>query len=86
MVDVRMIASPKFRDRITATAKKAKIPIQYGITGGSTDGAIIQTSGAITMPIGIPMRYTHSATEIVHLGDMANLIKLLSAIVKDIQK
>lgn len=86
MVDVRMIASPKFRDRITAIAKKAKIPLQYGVTGGSTDGAIIQTSGAITMPIGIPMRYTHSATEVVHLGDLSNLIKLLTETVKDIQK
>ncbi len=86
MVDVRMIASPKFRAKIEALAKKEKIPLQYGVTGGSTDGAIMQTSGAITMPIGIPMRYTHSATEIVHLGDLANLIKLLTATVKEIQK
>ncbi|MBA3046497.1 MAG: M42 family metallopeptidase [Candidatus Thermoplasmatota archaeon] len=86
MVDVRMIASPKFRNRIDAICKKDKIPLQYGVTGGSTDGAIIQTSGAITMPIGIPMRYTHSATEIVHLDDLANLIKLLTATVKDLQK
>ncbi|MDD4308472.1 MAG: M42 family metallopeptidase [Thermoplasmata archaeon] len=86
MVDVRMIASPKFRAKIESLAKKEKIPVQFGVTGGSTDGAIIQTSGAITMPIGIPMRYTHSATEIVHLGDLANLIKLLTATVKEIQK
>ncbi|MDO9537407.1 MAG: M20/M25/M40 family metallo-hydrolase [Thermoplasmata archaeon] len=86
MVDVRMIASPKFRKRIEAVAKKEKIPLQFGVTGGSTDGAIIQTSGAITMPIGIPMRYTHSSTEIVHMEDLANLIKLLTATAKDIQK
>lgn len=86
MVDVRMIASPKFCERLTAIAKKEKIPLQYGVTGGSTDGAIIQTSGAITMPIGIPMRYTHSATEIVHMDDFANLIRLLTAAVKDINK
>ena len=86
MVDVRMIASPKFRAKIEALAKKEKIPLQYGVTGGSTDGAIMQTSGAITMPIGIPMRYTHSATEIVHMGDLANLIKLLTATVKELQK
>ncbi|MFO7619247.1 MAG: M42 family metallopeptidase [Thermoplasmata archaeon] len=86
MVDVKMIASPKFRDRITAICKKEKIPLQYGVTGGSTDGAIIQTSGAITMPIGIPMRYTHSATEMIHLDDLANLIRLLTATVKDLQK
>ncbi len=86
MVDVRMIASPKFRARIETLAKKEKIPLQHGVTGGSTDGAIMQTSGAITMPIGIPMRYTHSATEIVNMSDLANLVKLLTAIVKDIQK
>ncbi len=86
MVDVKMIASPKFRAKIEAVARKEKIPLQFGVTGGSTDGAIIQTSGAITMPIGIPMRNTHSATEIVHMGDLANLVRLLTATVKDIQK
>jgi putative aminopeptidase FrvX len=86
MVDVRMIASPKFRVRIEAIAKKGKIPIQHGVTGGSTDGAMMQTSGAITMPIGIPMRYTHSATEIVNMDDLENLVRLLTAIVKDVQK
>ena len=86
LVDVRMIASPKFKKIIDRVAKKGKIPLQYGVTGGSTDGAAIQASGAITMPIGIPMRYTHSATEIVHLDDLANLIKLLIATVKEVQK
>jgi putative aminopeptidase FrvX len=86
MVDVRMIASPKFRSRIEAVAKKERIPLQHGVTGGSTDGAIMQTSGAITMPIGIPMRYTHSATEIVHMGDLSNLIKLITATIKELQK
>jgi len=85
LVDVRMIASPKFKNIIDKVAKAAKIPIQYGVTGGSTDGAAMQTSGALTMPIGIPMRYTHSATEMVHLDDLAGLIKLLTATVKDIQ-
>lgn len=86
MVDVRMIASPKFRARIEAVAKRERIPIQHGVTGGSTDGAMMQTSGAITMPIGIPMRYTHSSTEIVHTGDLENLIRLLTAIARDVQK
>ena len=86
LVDVRMIASPKFKKLIDKVAKASKIPIQYGVTGGSTDGAVMQTSGALTMPIGIPMRYTHSATEMVHLDDLANLIKLLTATVKEVQK
>jgi putative aminopeptidase FrvX len=32
------------------------------------------------------MRYTHSATEMVHLDDLEDLIKLLTATVKEIQK
>lgn len=84
LVDVRMIASPKFRKLIDKIAKAKKIPLQYGVTGGSTDGAAMQTSGALTMPIGIPMRYTHSATEMVHLDDLNNLIKLLTETVKEI--
>jgi len=86
LVDVRMIASPKFRKLIDRVAKTGKIPLQYGVTGGSTDGAAMQTSGALTMPMGIPMRYTHSATEMVHLDDLEVLIKLLTATVKEIQK
>ncbi len=86
MVDVRVIASPKVRDMVTDIAKKAKIPIQYGVTGGSTDGMAMQESGAATLPIGIPIRYTHSPTECAHIDDLRNLIKLTTAIVKDFQK
>lgn len=86
MVDVRVIASPKFRAMVEKIAKKAKIPHQLGVTGGSTDGMAMQESGASTLPIGIPMRYTHSPTECIHIDDLKNLIKLLTAIVKDFQK
>jgi putative aminopeptidase FrvX len=86
MIDARAIASPKMRDLVTKVAKKAKIPIQYGVTGGSTDGMALQESGAITLPIGIPMRYTHSPTECVHANDLKNYVKLVTAVIKDIQK
>jgi putative aminopeptidase FrvX len=85
MVDARVIASPRMREFVTKIAKKAKIPIQFGVTGGSTDGMAMQESGAATLPIGIPMRYTHSPTECVHLNDMQNLIKLITAVIKGVQ-
>jgi len=86
MVDARVIASPKLRDIVTKIADKAKVKIQYGVTGGSTDGMALQESGAATLPIGIPMRYTHSPTECIHIDDLKNYIKLITAIVKDYQK
>jgi putative aminopeptidase FrvX len=85
MVDARVIASPRMREIVTKIAKKARIPIQFGVTGGSTDGMAMQESGAATLPIGIPMRYTHSPTECIHLDDMQNLIKLINAIINGVQ-
>jgi len=79
MVDARVVATPSFGEKLAKIAKAAKIPIQLGVTGGSTDGMALQESGAATMPIGIPMRYSHSCVEIVHLDDLANFIKLLTA-------
>ncbi|KYK28626.1 MAG: hypothetical protein AYK23_00130 [Candidatus Proteinoplasmatales archaeon SG8-5] len=86
MVDVRVIATPKFRDMVEKIARKAKIPYQIGVTGGSTDGMAMQESGSAILPIGIPMRYTHSPTECIHIDDLKNLIKLVTAVVKDFQK
>jgi putative aminopeptidase FrvX len=86
MVDVRVIATPKFRKMVEKIAKKSKIPYQIGVTGGSTDGMAMQESGSATLPIGIPLRYTHSPTECAHIDDLKNLVKLITAIVKDFQK
>ncbi len=85
MVDARVISTPKFRDMVEKIARKAEISYQLGVTGGTTDGMALQESGAATLPIGIPMRYSHSPTECIHIDDLKNLIKLITAIVKDFQ-
>jgi endoglucanase len=67
-------------------AKLARIPLQAAMTGGTTDGAKLQESGAATVPLGVPMRYTHSPAEVVHIDDVANLSRLLRAVVADLGK
>lgn len=84
MVDARTIASPKLAEKVAKIAKKQKIPIQYGITGGGTDGMALQEAGASTLPFGIPMRYTHSPVEVVHINDITRLIKLLKAVIYEL--
>ncbi|MCK4757168.1 MAG: M20/M25/M40 family metallo-hydrolase, partial [Thermoplasmata archaeon] len=79
MVDARVVATPSLGEKLAKVASKNKIPFQYGVTGGSTDGMALQESGAATMPIGIPMRYSHSSVEVIHLDDLSNLTKLLKA-------
>ena len=86
MFDNAAIASPKLRKVIEEVAKAAKIPLQYGTGGGSTDGAAMQDFGSLMMPLGIPMRYTHSPTECASLKDMENSSKLLIKVLERISK
>ncbi|MBI5001379.1 MAG: M42 family metallopeptidase [Euryarchaeota archaeon] len=86
MVDTRALASPEMRRIIENAAKRARIPLQIGVTGGSTDGAALQEAGVSSAPIGIPMRYTHSPTEMVHIRDVLNLPKLLEASLREISR
>lgn len=77
MFDNHAIASPKMRRLVEEVAKAAKIPLQYGSGGGTTDGAVVQEFGALMMALGFPMRYTHSPTECASLKDMENMSKLV---------
>jgi putative aminopeptidase FrvX len=77
MFDNAAIASPKLRKLLEEVAKANKIPLQYGTGGGSTDGAAMQDFGSLMMPIGIPMRYTHSPTECASMADIENTVKLV---------
>ena len=84
MVDARVVATPSFGEKLAKIAKRDKIQVQHGVTGGSTDGMALQESGAATMPLGIPMRYSHSSVEVIHLDVLKNLVKLLKAAIYSI--
>jgi putative aminopeptidase FrvX len=81
-MDNRAIASPKLRDFFLKLVKEKNLPLQLGISGGTTDGAAVQESGAAMMPLCIPVRYTHSPVEVIHVDDLVNLSKLLTEAVK----
>ena len=90
MFDSLSVASPKLRKMLEEVAAANKIPLQYGTGGGSTDAAAIQDHGALMMPLGIPMRYTHSPTEIASIKDIENtsrlVVKVAERIAKDSKK
>ncbi len=80
--DVGMIADPRVVDWMIQTAEKAKIPYQREVLlVGSTDAKEIQISraGVMAGALSIPCRYIHSASEMVDINDMKNLVKLLMA-------
>ncbi len=70
------------------TAKKEGIPYQIEAAprGTGTDANAIQLTraGVATGLVSIPNRYMHSPCEVVHLGDVENIAKLIAYTVAQI--
>jgi len=74
--------NPALFDRVIETANAEKIPHQIEAypRGTGTDANAIQLSrgGVVTGLIGVPNRYMHSPSEVVHLDDVENCAKLIA--------
>ncbi len=83
--DVGMISDPRVVDWMIQTAEKAKLPYQREVLlVGSTDAREIQITraGVMTGALSIPVRYVHSASEMVDYNDLKNSVKLLTEMLK----
>jgi putative aminopeptidase FrvX len=81
-VDSSVIARRPLVARVLQVAREAHVPIQAGVTGGGNDGARYATEGAAVVPLAYPMRYSHSAAEVVDLRDVAALADLVAALAR----
>jgi endoglucanase len=91
--DVRMGAGPVISfgssnhpvlcERLIHVAERAKIPVQYEanprFTGTDADAIFLQRGGIPTVSLGLPNRYMHSPVEVIDLGDLDALARLLAA-------
>ncbi|HVP58466.1 MAG TPA: M42 family metallopeptidase [bacterium] len=77
-------ASRIMMKHITQTARVNDIPLQVAVTGGTTDGAALQTFGAAMMALAVPVRYVHSPTEVMSLRDYDHLVKLIALVATEI--
>lgn len=81
---------PVVRDGILSVAKKEKIKLQFSASGGRTgtdaDSINISRGGVPTALISLANRYMHTTVEVVHLGDLEKIAKLLSAYAKSLKK
>ncbi len=84
MFDRMAFASRGLMKQIVETARHASIPLQVAVTGGTTDGAAIQTFGVAMIPLAVPIRYVHSPTEVMSLRDYDYLVKLLTLIARNV--
>ncbi len=85
LYDSSMIPHIKLRDLVIDTAKEKDIPLQLDIMerGGTDAGTIhINMRGVPSVVIGVPCRYIHSHSGIIHRDDYDNTVKLLMEVVK----
>ena len=81
-VDNSNIAPREYVDRVIKLARENNIPVQYGVTGGGNDGAVFQRYGSVDIPLGWPLRYSHSPGEVIDTRDVDALAKIIAFLAK----
>jgi len=66
-------------DRYLALAGRADIPVQYGFTGGASDGVAFLPYGIEMIPFSWPGRSSHSPVEVSDFRDVEALVRLIVA-------
>ena len=84
--DPRCIMHQGMKDFIETTAKANNIKFQYYKSAGGTDAAQVQLSedGVLVCTIGMPSRYIHSSTSMIHLEDYEAVKAVILAMLKQL--
>jgi putative aminopeptidase FrvX len=81
-VDNSNITPREYVDRVVKLAHENGIPVQYGVTGGGNDGAVFTRYGSVDIPLGWPLRYSHSPGEVIDTRDFDALSKIITVLAK----
>jgi putative aminopeptidase len=79
-LDNSSVTPPALLDSLVAVAASRGIPLQVGTTNGGNDGSAFAEFGVPDVPIGWPLRYSHSPVEVADLRDIAHLAELVQAV------
>jgi putative aminopeptidase FrvX len=79
-VDNSSVTPPAYVDSLVRVARARGVALQVGTTNGGNDGAVFIPYGAVDVPIGWPLRYSHSPAEVVDLKDVASLADMIRAV------
>jgi putative aminopeptidase FrvX len=69
---------------LLAFAERNDLALRYGVTSGGNDGSVFRTGNSSVLPLAIPLRYAHTAVETIDTQDLAGLVRLLRAMVRDV--
>jgi endoglucanase len=80
--DTGIVYDRVLTQHLLALAANADAPAQDGVFAGyGSDGLALAESGSPTALVTVPTRYTHTAFETIHVGDLAATVELLRLLV-----
>ena len=79
-VDNSSVTPPAYVDSLVALARLRRIALQVGTTNGGNDGSVFAGFGVPDVPMGWPLRYSHSAAEVSDLRDVVSLAEMVQAV------
>jgi putative aminopeptidase len=82
-LDNSSITPPAYVDSLAELARARGIALQIGTTNGGNDGSTFLPYGVPDVPMGWPLRYSHSPAEVVDLKDLVSLADLVRAVAED---
>ncbi len=81
-VDNSNIVPAELVEKVIKLAQLNQIPVQYGVTGGGNDGSAFVRYGSLDIPLGWPLRYSHSPAEVIDTRDVDSLARIITVIAK----
>jgi putative aminopeptidase FrvX len=78
-LDNSSVTPPAYLDSLVRVARARRVALQVGTTNGGNDGSMFTPYGVVDVPIGWPLRYSHSPAEVVDLKDVVSLTDIIRA-------
>jgi putative aminopeptidase FrvX len=79
-LDNSSITPPAYVDSLVQVAHARGVALQVGTTNGGNDGSEFTPYGVVDVPIGWPLRYSHSPAEVIDLKDVVSLADMIRAV------
>jgi putative aminopeptidase FrvX len=78
-LDNSSVTPPEAVDTLVRLARARGLALQIGTTNGGNDGSTFVPYGVVDVPIGWPLRYSHSPAEVIDLKDLLSLADVVRA-------
>lgn len=81
-IDNSNIVRQHLVQEVIEIARRRRIPLQVGQTGGGNDGAVFVPYGTPDIPLAFPARYSHSPVETIDARDLVALSHIVAEVAR----